>query len=141
MGSLLPAFGQADQDPAVGNASAPRFTNPLFAGDDPDPTILRVGEDFYASYTSNTYSPGLMVWHSRDLVNWTPIEHAINDSHGGEIWAPDLIEHDGCFFIYFVMAAFGSYFMRGTGRVRLQPERAAGRLPGRAPGAFGKRSW
>ena len=103
MGSLLPAFGQSDQDPAVGNASAPMFTNPLFAGDYPDPTILRVGEDFYASYTSNTYSPGLVIWHSRDLVNWTPVAHAINDSHGGEIWAPDLIEHAGRFFIYFVM--------------------------------------
>ncbi len=79
------------------------FKNPLFAGDYPDPTILRVGEDFYASYTSNTYSPGLVIWHSRDLVNWTPVAHAINDPHGGEIWAPDLIEHEGRYFIYFVM--------------------------------------
>ena len=78
----------------------PTFTNPLFAGDYADPTILRVGEDFYFTHTCYRYAPQLQVWHSRDLVNWTPLSHAIINTFG-DIWAPDLAEHSGRYFIYF----------------------------------------
>ena len=78
------------------------FQNPLFAGDFADPTILRVGEDFYATHTSTLYSPGLVVWHSRDLVNWTPISHAV-DVPRGDIWSPTLVYHGERYFIYFAM--------------------------------------
>ena len=76
------------------------FQNPLFDGDYPDPTILRVGEDFYITHSSFRYAPGLLVWHSRDLVNWTPISAALQRAQGN-VWAPDLIEHDGRYFIYY----------------------------------------
>ena len=81
------------------------FQNPLFAGDYADPTILRVGGDFYATHTSYRYAPGLVVWHSRDLVNWTPISHALADMRGthAEVWSPTLVEHEGRYFIYFPM--------------------------------------
>ena len=103
MGPLLPqASGQTGREPAVGGTAAPMFKNPLFAGDFADPTILRVGEDFYASHTSTSYSPGLVVWHSRDLVNWTPISHAV-DVPRGDVWSPTLVEHEGRYFIYFAM--------------------------------------
>ena len=78
------------------------FKNPLFAGDYADPTILRVGQDFYVTHTCYRYAPGLQVWHSRDLVNWTPISHALGHTYG-EVWAPDLAEHEGRYFIYFPM--------------------------------------
>ena len=81
---------------------APTFTNALFAGDYADPTILRVGEDFYFTHTCYRYAPQLQVWHSRDLVNWTPISYALNRTYG-DIWAPDLAEHGGRYFIYFPM--------------------------------------
>ena len=76
------------------------FRNPLFAGDFADPSIVRVGDDFYMTFTSYQYAPGLQVWHSRDLVNW---EH-IADAHArtyGEVWAPDISQHQGRFYIYY----------------------------------------
>lgn len=99
-GQFSGAFGL----PPKRTASA-TFQNPLFAGDYPDPTILRVGRDFYMTHTSYSYAPGLVVWHSRDLVNWTPISHALVDRQGthGEVWSPDLAEHEGHYFIYFPM--------------------------------------
>jgi beta-xylosidase len=96
------AWGQTSQSSTESGAAKPMFQNPLFAGDYADPTILRVGEDFYMTHTSYSYAPGLVVWHSRDLVNWTPISQVVNETHG-EIWAPDLVEHDGHYFIYFPM--------------------------------------
>ena len=78
------------------------FQNPLFAGDFADPSILRVGDDFYFTHTSYRYSPGLQVWHSRDLVNWLPISNGLPILHGeGEVWAPDLAEVDGRIYIYY----------------------------------------
>ena len=57
------------------------------------------------THTSYSYAPGLVVWHSRDLVNWMPLSHALNevlDTHR-EIWSPELVEHEGRYFIYFPM--------------------------------------
>jgi beta-xylosidase len=101
-GTFLPAWGQASQGAAEAGVSMATFQNPLFAGDYADPTILRVGEDFYMTHTSYSYAPGLVIWHSRDLVNWTPISQVVNETHG-EIWAPDLVEQGGRYFIYFPM--------------------------------------
>jgi xylan 1,4-beta-xylosidase len=101
-GNFLNAWGQTPQGVAKRTAHTATFKKPLFAGDYPDPTILRVGEDFYMTHTSYSYAPGLVVWHSRDLVNWTPISHALTETHG-EVWAPELVEYDGRYFIYFPM--------------------------------------
>ncbi len=85
-------------------AGAATFRNPLFAGDYADPSILRVGADFYITHTSYRYAPGLVIWHSRDLVNWTHISSALSHSEGrAEVWAPDLVEHQGRYYIYFPM--------------------------------------
>jgi beta-xylosidase len=101
-GHLFNAWGQPLRGAAEGGASKAMFQNPLFAGDYPDPTILRVGEDFYMTHTCYSYAPGLVVWHSRDIVNWTAISQVLNETHG-EIWAPELVEHGGRYFIYFPM--------------------------------------
>ena len=76
------------------------FTNPLFAGEYADPTILRVGADFYITHTPCAHAPALLIWHSRDLVNWTPIAHALKKTYG-TVYAADLAEHQGRYFIYF----------------------------------------
>jgi xylan 1,4-beta-xylosidase len=101
-GYTLHAWGQTSEGPAQRGGLHATFTNPLFAGDYSDPTILRVGEDFYMTHTSYSYAPGLVVWHSRDLVNWTPISHVLNETYG-EVWAPELVEYQGRYFIYFPM--------------------------------------
>jgi beta-xylosidase len=76
------------------------FLNPVLAGDHPDPSVLRDGEDYYLTFSSFTAYPGLPIWHSRDLVNWQRIGHAI-DTNVGSIWAPDLVKHEGRYYIYF----------------------------------------
>lgn len=76
------------------------FLNPVFAGDHPDPSVLKDGDDYYLTLSSFTAYPGLPLWHSRDLVNWEPIGHAIS-KNVGSIWAPDLVKHDGRYYIYF----------------------------------------
>lgn len=76
------------------------FINPVFAGDYPDPSILREGDDFYLVHSSFEYYPGLLIWHSTDLINWTPLTSALN-KYVGSVWAPDLVKHHGKYFIYF----------------------------------------
>ncbi len=103
--ALAGHFSAAWGQPHSGGGDSALFQNPLFAGDHPDPTILRVGGDFYMTHTSYIDAPGLVVWHSRDLVNWVPISHVFNDTYNpqSEIWSPDLVEHEGRYFIYFPM--------------------------------------
>lgn len=75
------------------------FQNPIVAGDHPDPTILKDGDDYYMTFSSFLSYPGLVIWHSTDLVNWTPVGPALH-THLGVIWAVDLIRHEGRYFIY-----------------------------------------
>jgi beta-xylosidase len=76
-----------------------RFLNPILAGDHPDPTILKDGADYYMTFSSFEGYPGVVIWHSRDLVNWAPITAALKTSIGS-VWACELIKHNGRFFIY-----------------------------------------
>ena len=73
----------------------------ILAGDYPDPSIVRVGQDYYMTHSSFHYTPGLLIWHSLNLVDWEPVGHAIHEHVGGSIMAPDLIYYEGLFYIYF----------------------------------------
>ncbi len=84
------------------------FENPVLKGFHPDPSICRVGEDYYLVTSSFCYFPGLPVFHSRDLVHWEQIGHAIhrkeqldyqNCAHSGGLWAPTIRYHEGTFYI------------------------------------------
>jgi len=76
------------------------YLNPVFSGDYPDPSILREGADYYVVHSSFEYYPGLLIWHSRDLINWTPTANALH-KYVGSVWAPDLIKHRSKYYIYF----------------------------------------
>lgn len=76
------------------------YNNPIFAGDYPDPSILVDGDDYYMVHSSFEYYPGLLIWHSRDLINWTPVTTALN-KYVGSVWAPELVKYEGRYFIYF----------------------------------------
>ena len=76
------------------------FLNPIFTGDHPDPSILKDGDDYYMTFSSFDSYPGLVLWHSRDLVNWQPIGPALF-KNVGSVWAPELVKHRGRYFIYF----------------------------------------
>ncbi len=76
------------------------YLNPVLAGDHPDPSVLKDGSDYYMTHSSFFSYPGLLIWHSRDLVNWQPIGTALN-KNVGSVWAPDLIKHSKRYYIYF----------------------------------------
>lgn len=84
------------------------FTNPVLPGCHPDPSICRVGEDYYLVTSTFEYWPGLPIFHSRDLVTWRQIGHAVDrpdqvdlstvPSSGG-LFAATIRHHDGLFFV------------------------------------------
>jgi xylan 1,4-beta-xylosidase len=76
------------------------YVNPIFAGDYPDPSILRDGDDYYIVNSSFDYYPGLLIWHSKDLINWSPVINALH-KFVGPVWAPDLAKYKNRYYIYF----------------------------------------
>ncbi len=75
------------------------FRNPIVPGDHPDPTILKDGDVYYMTFSSFRSYPGLVIWRSSDLVNWTPVGPALRTDIG-EVWAVDLVKHEGRYYIY-----------------------------------------
>ena len=82
--------------------------NPLLPGCHPDPSICRVGDDYYLVTSTFEYWPGLPVFHSRDLVHWEQLGHVVDrpgqlDLQGiassGGLYAPTLRHHDGLFWL------------------------------------------
>ncbi|WP_029903105.1 family 43 glycosylhydrolase [Prevotella sp. 10(H)] len=83
------------------------FINPILGGDYPDPTVLRDGDDYYMTHSAFEYVPGLVVFHSKDLVNWQPISYGLQ-TYLGSVWAPDICKFNDKFYIYFTVAgSFG----------------------------------
>ncbi|WP_025292003.1 family 43 glycosylhydrolase [Sphingomonas sanxanigenens] len=82
--------------PDLGNGT---FLNPIMAGDHPDPSILKDGKDYYMTFSTFDSYPGLIIWHSRDLVNWTPLTAALTRNIGS-VWAPELCKHKGRYYLY-----------------------------------------
>ncbi len=76
------------------------FQNPILKGNYADPSIIRVGSDYYMVNTSYKYLPGLIVWHSCDLINWEPISSALKQ-YVGDVWAPDFVYFKEKYYIYF----------------------------------------
>ena len=72
----------------------------LLAGDYPDPTVIKDGDDYYMTHSPLYCQPGFLIWHSRDLFNWEPICRAV-DEWRGSAWAPDLQKVDDTYYIYF----------------------------------------
>jgi xylan 1,4-beta-xylosidase len=76
-----------------------RFLNPIVAGDHPDPTVLKDGDNYYMTFSSLFSYPGAIIWHSRDLVSWTPVGPALIKPLGS-VWAMDLLKHKGRYYLY-----------------------------------------
>ena len=82
------------------------FLNPIMAGDHPDPAILKDGSDYYMTFSSFDAYPGLVIWHSQDLVNWQPVTAALRRNIGS-VWAVSLVKHEGRYFLYIPTKATG----------------------------------
>lgn len=84
------------------------FANPVLPGCHPDPSVCRVGSDFYLVTSTFEWFPGLPVFRSRDLVHWRQIGHALDRAGqlpldgvpaSGGLYAPTLRHHDGTFYL------------------------------------------
>ena len=84
------------------------YRNPLLRGFHPDPSVVRVGEDYYLVNSSFVFFPGLPVYHSRDLIHWSLIGHAAENLErsglsglpgGYGYWAPDISFFNGRFWV------------------------------------------
>lgn len=106
-----------------------RYQNPVLFADYSDPDAVRVGDDYWLTSSSFSHVPGLPILHSRDLVNWTlvnhalprlvPTEHFSQPRHGAGVWAPSFRYHAGKFWIFYPDPDFGLYVVtaddpRGT---------------------------
>ena len=100
------------------------YRNPVLHADYSDPDVIRVGDDFYMTASSFTCVPGLPVLHSRDLVNWEILGHALpvqvprevydKPQQGNGVWAPCIRHHHGEFYIYYPDPDFGIYLVKAS---------------------------
>ena len=107
-----------------------KYHNPILCADYSDPDVCRVGDDYYMTASSFNCLPGLPILHSKDLVNWTIIGHAVahtlppvetpeRPEHGNRVWAPAIRHHNGTFYIFWGDPDQGAYMVstkdpRGT---------------------------
>jgi xylan 1,4-beta-xylosidase len=96
------------------------YTNPILAGFYPDPSICRAGDDYYIVNSSFAYYPGLPLFHSKDLVSWKQIGHALDrpeqlDLMGAGVsrglFAPAISYHKGIFYIVCTLIDKGGNFV------------------------------
>ncbi|MCD1261395.1 glycoside hydrolase family 43 protein [Paenibacillus athensensis] len=87
-----------------------RIVNPVLPGFNPDPSILRVGDDYYLATSTFEWFPGVQIHHSKDLVHWRLLTHPLNrvsqlnmigDDNSGGVWAPSLSYDDGIFYLIY----------------------------------------
>ncbi|HUN04144.1 MAG TPA: glycoside hydrolase 43 family protein [Niabella sp.] len=100
------------------------YKNPVINADYSDPDAVRVGDDFYMIASSFDAVPGLPILHSKDLVNWTIIGHALKrqppfdvfnkTQHGNGVWAPAIRYHNNEFYIYYPDPDFGIYLIKAN---------------------------
>jgi xylan 1,4-beta-xylosidase len=107
-------------DDGLPKPGAGEYANPILQGFYPDPSVVRVGSDYYLVNSTFGWFPGIPVWHSRDLVNWTQIGNAIDRPgqlklDGMSMWqgvyAPDISWHDGTFYIVNTCVGCGGNFV------------------------------
>ena len=106
------------------------YLNPVIPGFFPDPSVVRVGEDYYCVNSTFEYFPGIIISHSRDLINWKQIGHVFTKSEefdltkywdGMGVWAPDISYYNGEFYVFYCMVQLKkdrSYNVRGNYMVK-----------------------
>jgi len=114
--TTVPDSSGSPWTPDLGNGS---YKNPVLHADYSDPDAIRVGNDYWLVSSSFNHVPGLPILHSKDLVNWELVSHALPrlapadvfaiPQHGKGVWAPALRYHAGKYWIYFPDPDFGLY--------------------------------
>lgn len=92
------------------SAGTATIHNPILKGFNPDPSILRVGKDFYIATSTFEWYPGVQIHHSRDLVNWKLLTRPLSrpsqlnmlgNPDSGGVWAPCLTHAEGLFYLIY----------------------------------------
>lgn len=106
------------------------YLNPVIPGFFPDPSVVRVGDDYYCVNSTFEYFPAIIISHSRDLIHWKQIGHVFTQSSsldlstywdGMGIWAPDISYHNGTFYVFYCLVQLKkdrSYNVRGNYMVK-----------------------
>lgn len=85
-------------------AAQTMYANPVIVGDHPDPSIIRTGDDYWATSTGSEWAPVFPLLHSRDLVNWEQVGAIFEDAPAwasGSFWAPEISEYKGRYFVFY----------------------------------------
>ncbi|WP_339248703.1 family 43 glycosylhydrolase [Paenibacillus sp. FSL R10-2796] len=99
-----------------------KYNNPIIPGFYPDPSICRVDEDYYLVNSSFAYSPGIPIWHSKDLVHWKQLGYCLTRENqlqfdesvvSGGVWAPTLRYYNGRFYMVTTNQDSGGKFPEG----------------------------
>jgi beta-xylosidase len=128
VGATGPTSKPADIAGLWGDTGNGNFVNPVLPADFSDIDCIRVGDDFYAISSTFQFSPGVVILHSKDLVNWTILGHAVDDvtqigpelnwdrmnRYGHGVWAGSIRFHDGRFWIYFCTPDEGFFMTTAT---------------------------
>ncbi|WP_066220145.1 glycoside hydrolase family 43 protein [Formosa haliotis] len=98
------------------------YTNPILYADYSDPDVVRVGDDYYMTASSFNAAPALPILHSKDMVNWQLINHALPEQiphenfsipqHGNGVWAPSIRYHNNEIYIYWGDPDYGIYMVK-----------------------------
>ena len=100
------------------------YRNPVLHADYSDPDAIRVGDDYWMVSSSFSHVPGLPILHSKDLVNWELVAHALPrlvpeeafaaPQPGKGVWAPTIRFHAGLYWIYYPDPDFGIYLLTAS---------------------------
>ncbi|RDW83673.1 uncharacterized protein DSM5745_03999 [Aspergillus mulundensis] len=102
------------------------YTNPILPGSNPDPSIIRVGTSYFLVTSTFEYTPSAPIYHSKDLIKWTLITHAITrpsqlqiqtPEPGGGVWATTIRYHEATKTFYVIAASFSRYRPQDDDRV------------------------
>ncbi len=119
-GATTLAFAQKKVDSAAYYNQVKTYVNPVLPGDHPDPTLLKVGNDFYHCGSSFHFTPYLPIYHSKDLVHWEVISRVVmpenaaqvTDSPSKGIWQGAITYFYGSYWIYF--SSNGQWFSKAS---------------------------
>jgi xylan 1,4-beta-xylosidase len=121
---ILLGIAQLVGGSALAEETARSYQNPVLSGFYPDPSICRVGDDYYLVNSSFEYFPGVPIFHSKDLVHWRQIGHVLTSTSqlplekaraSAGIFAPTLRYHDGKFYMVTTnVSGVGNFYVTAT---------------------------
>jgi len=98
------------------------YTNPIIHADYSDPDVVRVDDYYYMTASSFHSAPGLPIMHSKDMINWELINHALPrltpqdvydmPKHGNGVFAPNIRTHNNEVYIYWADPDYGIYMVK-----------------------------